>query len=54
MPAAGPNGIFQVSHPQVLKVYRQQPNYLIEDQENGSSRCVVYFSGNGLYYPSTL
>ena len=42
----------QFDLPEMLHVYRNHRNYEIVDFNNGSKRCVVFFSSNGLYYPN--
>ena len=44
--------IFQVDSQIVNQVYRECPNFLIENSE-GAKRCVIYFSSNDIYYPNT-
>lgn len=44
---------FQVDAEIVKDVYRSQSNYLIEySRENPTEYCIIYFTGNNLYYPN--
>lgn len=37
----------------ILKKEYAKENYIINEYENNSNLVVIYFSGNGLYYPNT-
>ena len=46
--------VFQVDSQIVREKYDQDPNYLIEyDEEKDNNICAVYFSSNDIYFPNT-
>jgi hypothetical protein len=51
MPASSILTQFDV--PEMLRCYDCDDNYEILNFDSDSNRCVIYFSSNGLYYPST-
>ena len=38
---------------EILERYYQKGNYKIEINKVKNKRCIIFFSGNGLYYPDT-
>ncbi len=46
--------VFQTDSLLVNQIYNEQPNYLIEYNEEAKKKyCIVYFSSNEIYYPNT-
>lgn len=42
----------QFDIPEMLEVYSKHDNYEVLDLNPADNRCIIYFSSNGLYYPS--
>lgn len=42
----------QFDIPDMMDVYTHQQNYEIIGSNKNDDRCIIYFSGNGLYYPN--
>jgi hypothetical protein len=42
----------QFDIPEMMNVYKSHRNYEILEFNNDDDRCVIFFSGNGLYYPN--
>jgi hypothetical protein len=34
--------------------YEKEENYYVRDNSSKNKNCIIFFSGNGLYYPNTV
>jgi hypothetical protein len=50
------NKVFQTDSEKVNRIYKEEPNYLIEYNKTADSKapyCILYFSSHDIYYPNT-
>ena len=45
--------IWEGMYPYILDVYRNNKNFRIIDTGNNKNICVIFFSGNGIYFPNS-